>query len=288
MDQLINFFNQGWVGAIIGLIGIIYAYITFKISKIGTRLVYQWDSLKIISKGKKIPDEIEIIYKGKSVDRLYKTQIIVWNAGKKTIDGDDIVARDHLTMTFSENEEIINVNIPKVTREINNFNYSFSNKEKNKFNFHFGFLDPGDGAILEILHTDSNRYPLITGTIKGMPKGILNWSHNKGNTKSNEIINKGFSAFNKFMRFIINSMIGNIIFFILGLLFLGISFVYFDGDNYIYNIIGGSNLSSEERRLMIINWLVIGFLYSLIGGSYMWKKRVRIPKSLKNDSMEKF
>ena len=39
----------------------------------------------------------------------------------------------------------------------------------------FDYLDPGDGAVIEVLHTDSKRFPEISGTIKGVPKGCLDW-----------------------------------------------------------------------------------------------------------------
>ncbi|USK54383.1 hypothetical protein LIS82_22960 [Cytobacillus solani] len=282
MGQILEFLNQGWVGAVIGIISVLYAFIIYKISKIGTRLVYQWKSLKIISKGKKVPDEIEIIYKGKSVDRLIKTQIIIWNSGKKTVNGEDIVKEDPLKMIFSNNEEIISVNITKVTREINQFSYSVSEEEKNELNFKFGFLDPGDGVVLEIFHTDNNRYPKISGTIKGMPQGILNWSNKKGN--KNKIIAKGVHEVRKVIRLIINSWIGNLVLLILGIFFFGISFIYLEDNSFIYNkIITESTMSVEEKKLTGLNWLLLGCAYSMLGGSLIWKKRIRVPKTLKNE-----
>ena len=39
----------------------------------------------------------------------------------------------------------------------------------------FDYLDIGDGGVLEVLHTDEKRYPRVLGTIRGVPKGVLNW-----------------------------------------------------------------------------------------------------------------
>jgi hypothetical protein len=39
----------------------------------------------------------------------------------------------------------------------------------------FDYLDPGDGATIEILHTDEKSYPSILGTIRGMPRGLRDW-----------------------------------------------------------------------------------------------------------------
>ncbi|MGG3046959.1 hypothetical protein ABEO76_28160 [Bacillus anthracis] len=64
MDNIFQFFNQGWVGSLIGIIGILVAIITFKASKTAKRLVYQSETLKIIGKDSITLDEIEITYKG--------------------------------------------------------------------------------------------------------------------------------------------------------------------------------------------------------------------------------
>ena len=39
----------------------------------------------------------------------------------------------------------------------------------------FDYLNVGDGAVIELLHTDEERYPRVKGTIRGLPKGVLNW-----------------------------------------------------------------------------------------------------------------
>lgn len=279
MKMIFDFLNQGWVGAVIGLLGLIAAYITYKFSKIGSRLVYQWQSLKIISKNNKVPEELEIKYKGKSVPRLIKTQIVFWNAGTRTINGEDIVKADPLKMVFAEGEEIVSFNIIKVTREINRFSYSIANAEKNKLYFEFDFLDPNDGAVLEVLHTDNMRYPEITGTIKGMPDGILNWSNTKRH--KNKLKEKVRNGLFFLLEKLVHSKKSFTILMILGVIFLLVSFCYLTGNSFFYEkLLFKKSLSHNEKILQGTNWFVLGILYFSMGGTLLKSKRRRYPKSL--------
>lgn len=178
MDNIFQFFNQGWVGSLIGIIGILVAIITFKASKTAKRLVYQSETLKIIGKDSITLDEIEITYKKKQVPRVIKTTITIWNSGKETINGSDIVEDDKLRIELNEDKEIISLNLIQKTRTVNKFNAILDKNNNNKAILTFDYLDPNDGIILEILHTDSKWQPKLKGSIKGLPKGCIDWSNN--------------------------------------------------------------------------------------------------------------
>ncbi|MCM0624503.1 hypothetical protein M5J14_08180 [Lysinibacillus sp. OL1_EC] len=177
MDLIFNFFNQGWVGAVIGILGVLIALYTYKIAKIGPRLVYQWESFEIIGKNEVTPDEIEIFFKGKKVPRVIKTTTVIWNSGTETIHGENIVKNDSLQLEFDDEKEIIGASILLRTKEVNGFEISTNDEKKNILNMKFEYLDRGDGVTIEILHTDENRYPNFKGTIKGMPNGMKNWGN---------------------------------------------------------------------------------------------------------------
>lgn len=264
MDHIVNFFNQGWIGAVIGIAGIVIAIIFNKKSKVDTKLVYEWSSLNIISKDNKFPDDIEIIYKGVSVPRVVKTQIALWNAGNTTISGSDIVQDDLLKMKFEEGEEIVSVTVLKESRKINKFAYRISNRVKNELYFEFEFLDPGDGVILEILHTDKNRYPLLTGTVKGMPKGMLNWSIKK-KKKNSIILDFIYNSSN----FLIVNKFGNILLSLIGV-FLIVNGLLFNGKN-----------TTDLILLVVLGGLYIGM------ASILLLKRSKVPKLLRDENKNK-
>jgi len=178
--ELIEFLSQGWVGSLIGivglLIGIISIVIAYRVSRIGPRPVFQYRSINLIEKEKQaLPSDVEIFFRGKKVSRLTKTYIIFWNSGKSTLYGKDIVDDDPLRFSFGKDAEVLRARIPKITKKMNKFEARINPMSPNEVIINFDYLDPNDGAVIEILHTSIQRTPECKGTIRGVPKGILNW-----------------------------------------------------------------------------------------------------------------
>jgi hypothetical protein len=177
MEALKAFFSQGWVVALVGILaGLLIALYFYRASRIGPRPSYQLKALKLIAKDERaLPEEVEILFKGMSVPRLTKTHVIFWNSGKAMLDGKQIVDADPLRLEFSKDAQVLRARIAKATRETNEFEVKINDKSPNEVICHFDYLDVGDGAVIELLHTDEERYPKIQGTMRGVPKGILNW-----------------------------------------------------------------------------------------------------------------
>lgn len=87
--------------------------------------------------------------------------------------GTDIVPGDPLGFQFSGN--VLNVSVSKATRDVIGVSACISQK-RNTVHWTFEFLDPGDGAILKVLH-DGNIEPLkCVGTLIGLTNGMDHWS----------------------------------------------------------------------------------------------------------------
>jgi len=94
MEVLKMFFSQGWVGSLIGIIGLIIGVFLYKASRIGARPVYQLRAFGLIGKEKQVlPEQVEILFGGRSIPRLTMTHLILWNSGKATLYGKDIVIK---------------------------------------------------------------------------------------------------------------------------------------------------------------------------------------------------
>jgi hypothetical protein len=106
------------------------------------------------------------------IPRLTKTVLVLWNAGEKTISGDDIVASDPLRIETQPQSEILSIVIVKATRQVLNLRLEQPLDPLNLALIKFDFLDAGDGAVLEILHTAQSSAATITGTVKGIPRGF--------------------------------------------------------------------------------------------------------------------
>ena len=118
---------------------------------------------------------MEILYHGKHVDRLTRTHVIFWNSGKRIIHGSDIVADDAVRCELSSGALALEVRVIKHTRDANKFTAMIDDNSQNRVLLNFDYLDPKDGAVVELLHTDSVRDPAVKGTIRGVPKGMRDW-----------------------------------------------------------------------------------------------------------------
>jgi hypothetical protein len=118
---------------------------------------------------------VEILFSGMSVPRLTKTHVVFWNSGKAMLDGKQIVDVDPLRLEFSKDAQVLRARIVKATRKTNEFEVKINDKSPNEVICSFDHLNVGDGAVIELLHTDEERYPRVQGGIRGVPKGVLNW-----------------------------------------------------------------------------------------------------------------
>lgn len=178
MEFLKALFSQGWIASLIGIIGVIIAFLLYRASRIGPRPAYQLRSLRLIGKEEPaLPEEVEILFRGRSVPRLTRTHNILWNSGNATLDGKNIIVEDPLRLEFNERAEVLRVRVLRVTRESNKFTAKVNSGSPNEVIYGFDYLDAGDGAVIELLHTAEERYPKVQGTIRSVPKGLLNLGH---------------------------------------------------------------------------------------------------------------
>lgn len=163
----------GWVGSLIGLVGIMTAGITYLLTRNRARLAYRYVGGRLIgSSSDGIPADIIVHYRGKKIERLTRSLVVFWNAGERTILADDIVAHDPLRLIFYENSFVLSATILKQSRPVTQCNAEIDIEHPNQVKFKFSFLDANDGAVIEVLHTSDKHQPEIQGTIRGLPKGI--------------------------------------------------------------------------------------------------------------------
>ena len=185
MQEFIRFLNQGWVGTLIGTGGAALALFLYWRSRISGAIAFQSRDVAMIDGGNAaFPAEVEIQYLGTPVPRLTSSTVWVWNAGKKTVRGEDIVAEDPLRLNFDG--EVLNVQIRKVSRKAVQITADPSRETGKTVHCGFKFLDPGDGGVLEVLHTGSAEAPECTGTIIGLPRGPQYWDRVWGSSSSSK------------------------------------------------------------------------------------------------------
>jgi len=173
---MFDFLNQSWFGSLVGLLGFILGIVgilLWRNSKIGARPKCQMKSFKLIGKkSQELPSEVDILFKGNSVGRLTLTKIYIWNAGKLTLNGSQIVEADPLRCEVEETESILKADVAAITRKVNNVTVAKHENKQNVAFFNFDYLDPGDGARIDLLHTSEKQYLHLKGCIRGIPGGI--------------------------------------------------------------------------------------------------------------------
>lgn len=169
MQEFLHFMNQGWVGTIVGTAGLALALLLYWRSRISGIVAIQSHDVPMIGGSDAVfPPEVEVRYRGTPVPRLISSTVWIWNAGKKTIRGEDVVAHDPLQLHFSG--EVLNVRIGNVSRKVIRVTADVLRETRKIVCYGFEFLDPDDGIVLEVHHVGSGEAPECTGTIIGLPK----------------------------------------------------------------------------------------------------------------------
>jgi len=275
MSEMFQFFNQGWVGSLIGVIGIalgIMGIFSYRISKSIAKPSYQKSSLRLIGREEdNLPSEVTVTYKGKVVERLTKTTLILWNNGSESLDGKNIVAADPLTLKFDEQDNILSYNIIKRTKDVNGFSIEKNENSPRELFLSFDYLDPDDGVVIELLHDSANKYPELTGTIKGLPNGFVD--HGRVMEKRS-IKGKG----------VLGLLLNNHKFIFAVAIAIGLAFTIFGLLPQEWRDLMLNTLPESEKQKSITEqplfFIVFGLLYSSMPAFLLWLRRKKYPKQL--------
>lgn len=260
MEALKAFFSQAWVGLVGILAGFLIAFLFYRASRIGPRPSYQLRALRLIAEDERVlPEEVEILFKGIRVPRLTKTHVIFWNSGRVILEGKQIVDADPLRLEFSKDAQVLRARIVKATRDTNEFEAKINDKSPNEVVCHFDYLDVGDGVVIELLHTDEERYPKVQGTIRGVPKGILNWGY-----ISTSRITRGTRRIMLFTMLIIG----------VAIIIVGFLSPHFPKP------------SASPEPFPVWAWVILGLVYISFPSFTFWTNRRRFPKSLMIEDIE--
>ena len=271
MEHFFNFFFQNWASILSGIIiSSVIAFFSYRFSKKVAKPSYQKSSLRLIGKDENnLPGEVVVIFKGKEVERLTKTTLVFWNGGNESIDGKNIVESDPIKIAFDDKYHILSYKILERTRSVNNFTVDKDADRLHQLFLNFDYLDHGDGAVLELLHDSEEKYPRITGTIRGLPKGFID----RGCFDENEVIKNGWA---------VKKLFNNQKWVLVVAISLGLIM-------FIAGIAGIAGLVAQNVLVVDIshNFLVVGGIGYVAGASFLlWHKRRKYPKKLAISEIE--
>jgi len=267
LNEVLDALAPGWVGSLIGLIGIAAAGGTYVLSRQRSIISYRTRGVRLLGHAEsKLPDEVNVQYRGKDIPRLTRSVVVLWNDGEKTISGSDIVQEDPIRVDVGVDSSIVACTLLRSTRPVLKASCQQSTQDAQTATISFSFLDSNDGLVVEILHTGKERYPTVKGTIRGIPQG----PRNRGRVLSQ----KPPSTSIPFLR---SRRTLALVFIILGFLVsaAGTLLPLFDLPTAI------AKTTAPKYALIIA-----GALYAGLGCLLFWVLRRRYPRALHTEELE--
>lgn len=176
INTTLELLSPGWVGAIISLVGIIAAVVTYLLTRQRTRLAYCCAGKRLLDLPTDgLPEGITVHYHGQDIPRLTRTLVVLWNAGEKTILGDDIVTANQLRLKLRGDGRVLAATVLKTKRDFCQIEALPDASCPSETNICFDFLDAEDGAVIEILHTSKESDVEFLGAVRGLPQGLHNF-----------------------------------------------------------------------------------------------------------------
>lgn len=131
----------------------------------------QINSISIFDNNEVLNNKIDIIVNNIKVERLVKSSIKIWNSGKQTIKGEEIVKTNPICAVFPKNTNIFHVSIEKNTDKDMQFE-AIANG--NQVEIKFEYCQPNNGVRIEILHDAEAKELNFQGKIKTInPKNFI-------------------------------------------------------------------------------------------------------------------
>lgn len=172
LDKVLTALAPGWVGSLIGIVGLVAAGITYILTRQRTIIAYRTRGMQLLgSLEAKLPREVTVQYRGKDVPRLTRSLVVIWNDGERTINQADVVDSDPLVLDAGNGAEILSASVVKSSRDVIQLICRPNDHMLHQILISFAFLDSKDGGVIEVLHTGERRHLKLLGTVKGMPSG---------------------------------------------------------------------------------------------------------------------
>ena len=155
----------------LAVFGIVLAIIFYVRSKKDKTPCYDCSSNTIIEGLNQALDGLEVHYKGQAQERVSVTKLVLWNAGRDTIDKSDLVERDQLRVLTPAEVTLLDIQVIDVSTKSNlvTLGEATQREQGSEFSIDFDFLDHQDYLVIQIIHNGSSRDEFsIAGKIKGV------------------------------------------------------------------------------------------------------------------------
>lgn len=166
--DLVAVLNQGWFGIIAGAAIGVFLY---RRAKRDPCISYQVSTRTLIAGvPQSLQGRVAISIDGKQTDDLLSTRLVFWNSGTAAIKLDSFPIGGGL---FIRPEMMLDVVGFDVLTASNPFNGVVLTETETGISVGLDYLNPGDGAIVDILHRSRAGKIRLDGILLGQRRGIL-------------------------------------------------------------------------------------------------------------------
>ena len=128
-------------------------------------IMYLRNTYSVIQKGENIIPELNIEYKNRKITDFNITKYVIWNGGNEVLERNNMVIEKPLQIVSeNKNTVILDAQIIKVSEQTNRI--SIRSMEDNKIELEFEYIEPENGAVIQVLHTGKADLK-VEGKIKG-------------------------------------------------------------------------------------------------------------------------
>jgi len=106
---------------------------------------------------------------------MSRTRVAIWSHRGDTIRSSDIVKADPLRIQLGSTDSILQTRVLAVSRTQAGVKITTTDADPTAVFLNFDFLDPGDGAIVEIMHQGAEAGEIL-GTIQGVSLKEAKWT----------------------------------------------------------------------------------------------------------------
>lgn len=177
LDKLMNS-PIAWLAlSAVSVISLMFAIYTWIVGQKKKELSVSRKSEVIVKEGKNLINRFELRYNGQIISDLTSSKFYIWNSGNDVIDTKDIVESRSLCIVNTGNAEILDAQILLTSEPSNDFKITAFDSSTARLSF--DYIEPGEGVLVQILHTGHASDLELNCKIKG-GKDIRNCNLPKG------------------------------------------------------------------------------------------------------------
>ena len=158
----------GIAGLVVGVVGLVVGYVYFLKSKRVKKPCFELINNNLVEGYSAKLKELNVAYRGRTVENLTVTKIIFWNDGHETINFSDLTVADLLRIECGDEFEILDTTVTQMSKTANQLTCTLLPDLKQAI-IQFDYLDKDHGGVIQVIHTGTQSDDIaIVGTIKGV------------------------------------------------------------------------------------------------------------------------